>query len=89
MDNLESAIAEVEEEILELQRRRTELEDTLRELENRKRLLEGETGPGHHHRCPHCGGYAVCPQACGDECPLDPGTPADCRDGPSDDGWLE
>lgn len=89
MDSLEAAMAEVEEEISELRRKRAELGSALHGLENRRRLLEGKPAAGHHHLCPHCGDYAVCPQAYGGPCPLEPSTPADCRDSSSDDGWLE
>jgi len=46
MDKLESAIAEVEEEIEELRRRRTELEDTLRELATTGGCLRSKPGRG-------------------------------------------
>ena len=82
MDNLESAIADIEDQITELRRQRAALDRGLRELENRRRMLEGKPPPAHHHRCPHCGAYAVCPQAYGEDCPLEATAPADCRDDP-------
>ena len=73
MDNLESAIADIEEQVAELLARRAELDDTLRELERQRRMLEGKEPATHHHRCPHCGAIAVCPQAYGEDCPLEAG----------------
>jgi DNA repair exonuclease SbcCD ATPase subunit len=82
MDNLDAAVVEIEERIAELGRRRTELERELTKLEDRKRQLQGALREAHRHRCPHCGGEAVCPEAYGNECPLAPDAPADCRSDP-------
>jgi DNA repair exonuclease SbcCD ATPase subunit len=82
MDNLESAVAETEEQVAELLARRAELDRNLQELEQRHRMLEGKEPEAHRHRCPHCGAYSVCPQAYGEDCPLDATAPADCRDDP-------
>jgi hypothetical protein len=82
MDNLESAIIDSEEEVSELLVRRTELDRSLQELERRHRMLEGKAPDPHQHRCPHCGAYSVCPQAYGEDCPLEATAPADCRDDP-------
>ena len=82
MDNLESAIIETEEQVAELVTRRAELDRKLRELEQRHRMLAGKEPENHHHRCPHCGARAVCPQAYGEDCPLEARAPADCRDDP-------
>jgi hypothetical protein len=45
-------------------------------------MLEGKEPETHHHHCPHCGAWSVCPQAYGEDCPLEAGAPADCRDDP-------
>ncbi len=82
MDNLESAICDVQEEIAQVRSRRAELDQALQALETRWRMLEGKAPETHRHRCPHCGSYAVCPQAYGEDCPLDAAAPADCRDDP-------
>jgi hypothetical protein len=82
MDNLESAITDLEAQVTELMARRAELDRNLQELESRHRMLEGKQPATHHHRCTHCGAWAVCPQAYGEDCPLDANAPADCRDEP-------
>jgi len=82
LDNLESAKADVQEEIGELRTRRMELDHALQEPEDRWRMLEGKPPETHRHRCPHCGAYSVCPQAYGEDCPLEATAPADCRDEP-------
>jgi hypothetical protein len=45
-------------------------------------MLMGKEPDTHHHRCAHCGVWAVCPQAYGEDCPLEANAPADCRDDP-------
>jgi hypothetical protein len=82
MDNLESAIADLEEQIAQLRARRAELDKTLRELESQRKMMAGEEPERHHHRCPHCGALAACPQAYGEDCPLEADAPADCRNDP-------
>jgi DNA repair exonuclease SbcCD ATPase subunit len=82
MDNLESAITDVEEEVAELLERRAELDRNLQQMESRHRMLQGKESEMHHHRCPHCGAWSVCPQAYGEDCPLEATAPADCRDDP-------
>ena len=82
MDNLESAIADIKDQVAELLARRAQLDDTLRELERQRRMMEGKEPAAHQHRCPHCGAIAVCPQAYGEDCRLEAGAPADCRDDP-------
>ena len=82
MDNLESTIIDTEEEVAELLERRTELDCNLQQLERRHRMLTGKDPDAHHHRCPHCGAWAACPQAYGEDCPLEATAPADCRDDP-------
>src|SRR5215470_3463337 len=82
MDNLESAIGDLQEEIAQLRATRAELDRTLEALEARWRMLEDKGPELHRHRCLHCGAYAVCPQAYGEDCPLKPTAPADCRDDP-------
>ncbi len=82
MDNPESAICDVQEEITQVRSRRAELDQALEALETRWRMLEGKPPEAHRHRCPHCGTYAVGPQAYGEDCPLEATAPADCRDDP-------
>jgi len=82
MDNLESAIGDIEDQVAELLARRAELDDTLQELQRQHRMMEGKEAAAHHHHCPHCGAIAVCPQAYGEDCPLEAAAPADCRDDP-------
>jgi hypothetical protein len=82
MDNLESVIIDTEEQVAELLAHRAELDRNLQKLERRRRMLEGKEPETHHHRCPHCGAWSVCPQAYGEDCPLEAGAPADCRDDP-------
>ena len=82
MDNLESAICGVHEEIAEARSKRVELDEALKALETPWRMLEGKPPETHRHRCPHCGAYSVCPQAYGEDCPLEATAPADCRDDP-------
>ena len=82
MDNLESAIADLEEQITQLLAHRAELDQALRQLEKQRRMMEGKEPERHHHRCPHCGAFAVCPQAYGEDCPLEAGAPVDCTDDP-------
>ena len=82
MDNLESAICDVQEEIAEVRSKREELDQTLEALETLWLMLEDKPPETHRHRCPHCGAYSVCPQAYGEDCPLEARAPADCRDDP-------
>ncbi len=82
MDNLTSAICEVQEKITEARLARERLDQTLEALETRWLMLEGKPPETHRHRCPHCGAYSVCPQAYGEDCPLEATAPADCRDDP-------
>jgi hypothetical protein len=82
MDNLESAICDVQEEIAQVRSRRLELDQTLEALETRWRMLADKPPETHRHRCPHCGAYSVCPRAYGEDCPLEARAPADCRDDP-------
>jgi hypothetical protein len=82
MDNLESAISDVRDEIAQVRSTRAELDRALEALETRWRMLEGKSPETHRHRCLHCGAYAVCPQAYGEDCPLEATAPADCRDDP-------
>jgi len=79
MDNLESAICDIQEQIAKLRSKRVEFDEA---LETRWRMLEGKPPETHRHRCPHCGAYSVCPQAYGEDCPLEATAPADCRDDP-------
>ncbi len=82
MDNLESAICDVREEVALALSKRATLDQVLEALEARWRMLEGKQPETHRHRCPHCGAYSVCPQAYGEDCPLEATAPADCRDEP-------
>ncbi len=82
MDNLESAICDVQEEIAQIRSRRAAIDQALEALETRWRMLEGKPPETHRHRCPHCGAYSVCPQAYGEDCPLEATAAADCRDEP-------
>jgi hypothetical protein len=82
MDNLESAICDLREEIAQLRSTRDGLDRILEAPETRWRMLEGKPPEAHRHRCPHCGAYSVCPQAYGEDCPLEANAPADCRDDP-------
>ncbi len=82
MDNLESAVEDIQEEIAEVRSKRVELAQALEALETRWRMLEGKLPEMHRHRCPHCGAYSVCPQAYGEDCPLEATAAADCRDEP-------
>jgi hypothetical protein len=82
MDNLESAICDIREEIAEARSKRIELDEVLEALETRWRMLEGKPLEIHRHRCPHCDAYSVCPQAYGEDCPLEAAASADCRDDP-------
>ncbi len=82
MDSLESAIIDTEERISELMARRARLDRNLQELERLHGMLEGKPAETHRHRCPHCSAYSVCPQAYGEDCPLEAAAPADCRDDP-------
>ena len=82
MDNLESAIVDVQEEIALVRSTRDQLDQTLEAVETRWRMLEGKPPESHRHRCPHCGAYSVCLQAYGEDCPLEATAPADCRDDP-------
>jgi len=63
MDNLESAICEVQEEIVQIRLARDGLDRILEPLETVWLMLEGRPSRAHRHRCPHCGAYAVCPLA--------------------------
>jgi hypothetical protein len=45
-------------------------------------MLDGKPPETHRHRCPHRGAYSVCPQAYGEDCPLEGTAPADCRSDP-------
>jgi len=69
MDNLESAICDVQEEIAEVRSKREELDQTLEALETLWLMLEGKPPDTHRHRCPHCGAYSVCSQAYEDGLP--------------------
>jgi hypothetical protein len=71
VDNLESAIRDVQEEIAEVLSKRVELDRALEALETCWLMLQGEPPETHRHRCPHCGAYSVCPQAYGEDCPLE------------------
>ena len=82
MDNLESAICDIQEAIAEVRSKRVELDQALEALETRRLMLEGKPPQTHRHRCPHCGAYSVCPLAYGEDCPLDATAPDDCRDDP-------
>jgi hypothetical protein len=82
MDNLESAVCDIQEEIAEVPCKRVELDQALEALETGRLMLEGKPPETHRHRCPHCGAYSVCPQAYGEDCPLEATAPADCRDDP-------
>jgi len=61
MDNLESAISDVHEEVAQLQARRAELDHALEALETRWRMLEGKSPETHRHRCPHWRGILGLP----------------------------
>jgi hypothetical protein len=80
MNNLESAITDVQEEIAQPGSQRAVLDHALEALETRWLMLEGKPPETHRHRCPHCGAHSVCPQAYGEDCPLEATAPADCRD---------
>ena len=82
MDNLEGTLIDTEEQLAELLARRAELDLELRQLQRRHRMLMGKEPDTHHHRCAHCGVWAVCPQAYGEDCPLEANAPAGCRDDP-------
>jgi hypothetical protein len=82
LDNLESTILDIQEEICELRSRRTQIDKELEHRKTSKLELQGRPPDSHRHRCPHCGAYAVCPQAYGEDCPLEPAAPAVCCDDP-------
>jgi hypothetical protein len=82
IDNLDSAICDIQKEITEAQTNRAELDQAPEALETRWLILEGKPPETHRQRCSHCGGYSVCPQAYGEDCPLEGTAPADCRDDP-------
>ena len=82
MNNLESAITDVQEEIAQLRSQRAVLEEALEAVETQWLMLEGKPPETHRHHRPHCGAYSVCPQAYGEDCPLEATAPADCRDDP-------
>ena len=82
MDSLESAIIDTQEEVAALVARRAAIDRDLLELQRRHRMLTDRNLVPHHHHCPHCGVWSVCPQAYGEDCPLEATAPADCRDDP-------
>ncbi len=81
MDNLESTIADIEDET-QFRSRRMRLDNDLEQCETLWLMLRGKSPDSHRHRCPPCGAYSVCPQAYGEDCPLEATAPADCQDDP-------
>ncbi len=76
MDNLESAICDIQEQIAEVRSKRAEFDQALEGLETRWLMLKGKPSDTLRHRCPHCGAHSVCPQAYGEDCPLEATAPA-------------
>ena len=50
LDNLESAICDVHEEIAQIRSQRSEIDKALKALEMRWRMLEGKPSETHRHR---------------------------------------